>query len=65
VAGKTGSACLVAITDRNSRYLLAGKVVRKNTAFVEDKMIELLSVLPPSQRCSITPDRGKEWQTTL
>ena len=61
VAGKTGSACLVTITDRNSRYLLAGKVVRKNAAFVADKMIELLSGLPSSQRRSITPDRGKEF----
>ena len=26
LAGKTGSACLVTITDRCSRYLLAGKV---------------------------------------
>ena len=63
VAGKTGSACLVTITDRNSRYLLAGKVVRKNAAFVADKMIELLSCLPSSQRRSITPDRGKEFAT--
>lgn len=29
-AGKTGSVCLVTITDRCSRYLLAGKVT-KNT----------------------------------
>ena len=61
VAGKTGSACLVTITDRNSRYLLAGKVVKKNAAFVADKMIELLSSLPSSQKRSITPDRGKEF----
>lgn len=61
MAGKTGSACLVTITDRNSRYLLAGTVVKKNAAFVADKMIELLSSLPSSQRRSITPDRGKEF----
>jgi len=60
VAGKTGSAYLVTITDRNSRYLLAGKVVRKNAAFVANKMIKLLAVLASSQRRSIKPDRGKK-----
>lgn len=61
VAGKTGSACLVTIADRNSRYLLAGKVVKKNAALVADKMIELLLMLPKTKRRSITPDRGTEF----
>ncbi len=61
VAGKTGSACLVTITDRCSRYLLAGKVAKKCSALVADKMISLLSDVPEWQRRSITPDRGKEF----
>lgn len=61
VAGKTGSACLVTIVDRNSRYLLAGTVVKKNAALVADKMIELLSTIPADRRRSITPDRGTEF----
>lgn len=61
VAGKTGSACLVTITDRCSRYLLAGKVVKRYSALVAEKMIALLSDLPKKKRKTITPDRGKEF----
>ena len=61
VAGKTGSACLVTITDRCSRYLLAGKVVKRYSAPVAEKMIALLSALPKKKRRTITPDRGKEF----
>lgn len=61
VAGKTGSACLVTITDRCSRYLLAGKVQKRYSALVADKMISLLSTLPKKKRRTITPDRGKEF----
>lgn len=61
VAGKTGSACLVTITDRCSRYLLAGKVAKRYSALVADKMITLLSALPKKKRRTITPDRGKEF----
>lgn len=61
VAGKTGSACLVTITDRCSRYLLAGKLAKKYSALVADQMIALLSALPKKKRRTITPDRGKEF----
>ena len=61
LAGKTGSACLVTITDRCSRYLLAGKVAKRYSASVADEMIELLSTLPKRKLKSITPDRGKEF----
>ena len=61
VAGKTGSACLVTITDRCSRYLLAGKVAKKYSTLVADKMVALLSALPKKKRRTITPDRGKEF----
>lgn len=61
VAGKMGSACLVTITDRCSRYLLAGRVTRKASGFVSDEMIRLLSALPKEKCRSITPDRGKEF----
>ena len=61
VAGKTGSACLVTITDRCSRYLLAGKVAKRYSTLVADKMIALLSDLPKRKRRTITPDRGKEF----
>jgi len=61
VAGKMGSACLVTITDRCSRYLLAGKAAKKSSALVAGKMIELLSSVPEEKRRTITPDRGKEF----
>ena len=61
LAGKTGSACLVTITDRCSRYLLAGKVAKRYSALVADEMISLLSDLAQKKRKTITPDRGKEF----
>lgn len=61
VAGKTGSACLVTITDRCSRYLLAGKVSRRVSTLVANEMIALLSALPKEKRRSLMPDRGKEF----
>jgi len=61
VAGKTGSACLVTIADRCSRYLLAGKTAKKNSQLVAEKMISLFSNLPCNYLKSITPDRGKEF----
>lgn len=61
VAGKTGSACLVTITDRCSRYLLAGKITKRYSALVAEEMIAMLSVLPKKKRKTITPDRGKEF----
>jgi len=61
VAGKMGSACLVTITDRSSRFLLAGKVTKKYSSLVADKIISLLSGVPKAQCKSITPDRGKEF----
>ena len=61
LAGKTGSACLVTIADRCSRYLLAGKTAKKNSQMVAEKMISLFSNLPCDCLKTITPDRGKEF----
>jgi IS30 family transposase len=61
LAGKTGSACLITITDRCSRYLLTGKVAKKHSSLVADEMISLLSALPEKKRRTVTPDRGKEF----
>ena len=61
VAGRNGSACLVTITDRCSRYLLAGKIAKKRCGLLADKIIALLSPLPDGYVRTITPDRGKEF----
>ena len=61
VAGKTGKACLVTLTDRKTRYLLAEKVEKKISVHVRDSIIHLLADLPKNKRKSITPDRGKEF----
>lgn len=61
VAGKTGGACLVTLTDRRSRYLLGGKIEKKLSQLVRDKMIHLFSSIDSNQVKSITPDRGKEF----
>jgi transposase, IS30 family len=61
VAGKTGGACLVTLTDRKSRYLLAGKINKKVAVFVRDEMIRLFESIGLDKVKSITPDRGKEF----
>ena len=58
VAGQTGKACLVTLTDRKSRFLLCEKVAKKASHEVSDKMIKMLSSQPKE---TITPDRGKEF----
>ena len=61
VAGKTGKACLVTLTDRKTRYLMVEKIEKKLAVHVRDAFINLLSALPKNKRKSITPDRGKEF----
>lgn len=61
VVGKRDSACLVTITDRCSRYLLAGKVTKKRSELLADKMIFIFSGIPKKRVKTITPDRGKEF----
>lgn len=61
VAGKTGGACLVTLTDRKSRFLLAGKVQKKKAQYVCEMMIELLNTIDKECVKTITPDRGKEF----
>ena len=61
VAGKTGKACLVTLTDRKSRYLMSEKINKKISVHVRDSIIDLLSAVPKNKRKSITPDRGKEF----
>ena len=63
VVGKTGTSCLISLTDRHSRYLLAKKVLKKTTAFVRDGMIELPLVIPSAYVLSVTPNRGKEFSS--
>lgn len=61
VIGKAGSACLLTMTERVSRYLLTGKLKKKTSSEVNNKMIELLSPLPQQYRRSMTLDRGSEF----
>lgn len=60
VAGKTGSSCMITLTDRKFRFLLLKKIPKKSV-FVGDGIIELLQQLPDNKVSSITPDRGKEF----
>ena len=41
VAGQTGKACLVTLTDRKSRFLLYEKADKKESRAVSDKMIQM------------------------
>lgn len=61
VSGKTGSSCMITLTDRKSRFLLLRKIPKKNSIFVRDGIIELLQQLPDDKVSSVTPDRGKEF----
>lgn len=61
MAGKTGSSCLLTLTDMSSRYLLAGRIPKKKSTLVKDKMVELLSPVSIKRLRSVTPDRGKEF----
>ncbi len=58
VAGKTGKACLVTLTDRRSRYLTGGKSPLKKADPVNEVIIRSLKGQPLK---TITPDRGKEF----
>ena len=58
VAGITGGAVLVTLTDRKSRYLLCARVEKKTAENVKAAMIALLEGQVVH---SITPDRGKEF----
>lgn len=61
VAGKTGEACLLTLTDRKSRFLQLSKVQSKKAEFVTEQLIHLLRKFPSDKRRYITPDRGKEF----
>lgn len=61
VAGKVGGVCLVTLIDRHSLFLLAGKILKRSSANVAEKMVELLTSVRTEQIKSITPDRGKEF----
>ena len=58
VAGKTGKACLITLTDRKSRFLLCEKAAKKASDEVSEKIIKMLLNEPVK---TITPDRGKEF----
>ena len=59
--GKVNSVCLVTITDRRSRYLLAGKIDKKWSELLANKMISMFSGIPKDYLKTVTPDRGKEF----
>ncbi|MBC1228603.1 IS30 family transposase [Listeria booriae] len=61
VLGKTGLPCLITLTDRCSRYLLAEKIPCKKARFVTPKLIEMFQQLPKYKVKTVTPDRGKEF----
>ena len=58
VAGKTGKACLVTLTDRYSRFLKIKKVAVKKSKLVIEAMVQMLEPLPKE---TVTPDRGKKF----
>lgn len=61
VAGVKGSASVVTLAERKSRYLLACKVDRHTADAVAEAMVGLLAPLPAEKVKGITPDRGREF----
>ena len=55
VAGKTGKACLVTLTDRYSRFRKIKKVAVKKSKLVIEAVVQMLEPLPKE---TVTPDRG-------
>lgn len=61
VIGKRGSACLLTLVDRKTRFSTGGKVVSMEAEAVKERMIEALRHLPQDKVKSVTPDRGREF----
>ncbi len=61
VIGKLGSACLLTLVDRKTRYTAGGKTASKEAEAIKDRMIKALSHLPQDKVKSVTPDRGREF----
>lgn len=61
VIGKQGSACLVTLVDRCAKLLLIGKVPKRRSELVKDKIVAMLSPLRKQYVRSMTLDRGKEF----
>jgi IS30 family transposase len=59
--GKAGAPCLVTLTDRCSRYLIAQKIIKRSSQPLKDRMITMLCGIPRGQLRTITPDRGIEF----
>jgi IS30 family transposase len=59
--GKIGSACLVTIVERCTRYSLAEKIQKKYAFLVAKAIIAMLSGVPKEKLKSLTPDQGKEF----
>ena len=57
VAGKTGKAYLVTLTDCYSRFLKIKKIAVKKSKLLIEAMVQMLEPLPTE---TIIPDRGKE-----
>ena len=58
VAGKTGKAYLVTLTDCYSRFLKIKKIAVKKSKLLIEAMVQMLEPLPTE---TIIPDRGKEF----
>lgn len=61
VAGKRGTGCILTLTDRKSRFLLAKRIPSPAAEPAKTAMLELLFPLPDALRKSVTPDRGHEF----
>lgn len=59
--GRHNGSCLVTLTDRCSRFLLAGKLEKKRSDLLSEKVIMLFADIDKKHIRSITPDRGKEF----
>jgi len=61
VLGKQGTGGLQTLVDRNSRFTILMKVVRKEAAYVYRKTRDRLNDLPDDKRHSVTYDNGGEF----
>ena len=61
VMGKTGHSVLLTVVDRLSRLVLIKKINHKETADVNQGLVDLLGSIPKEFVHSLTPDHGREF----
>ena len=61
VLGKQGHSCILTLTDRKTKFLIAEKIKSKSAGCIIEKLKEIFKKLPKNKLLTVTPDNGKEF----